>query len=67
MAEIHVERKRRVGAWVWVLLLVLLIVAAVAYLWYAGYINLGSNPGTSMGAGITDHLAVITAGGLNGA
>jgi hypothetical protein len=43
MAEIHVERKRGVGAWVWVLLLVILVVAAAVYLWQAGYINLGLN------------------------
>jgi hypothetical protein len=42
MAEIHVEKKRGVGAWVWVLLVVALLVAAVVFLWQAGYIDLGS-------------------------
>ena len=42
MAEIHVERKRGVGAWVWLLLLLVLIAAAALYLWQAGYINMSS-------------------------
>lgn len=61
MAEIHVERKRGVGAWVWVLLLIVLIVAVVAYLWYAGYIHLG------MSALQTRNFALQMVGGLNGA
>jgi hypothetical protein len=42
MAEIHVERKRGVGNWVWLLLLALIIIAAVVYFWQAGYIDLSS-------------------------
>ena len=43
MAEIRVERKQGAGKWLWVLLLVVVLVAVAAYLWYAGYINLGFN------------------------
>jgi hypothetical protein len=43
MAEIRVERKQGAGKWLWVLLLVIVLVAVAAYLWYAGYINLGFN------------------------
>jgi hypothetical protein len=43
MAEIRVERKQGAGKWLWILLLVIAIVAVAAYLWYAGYINLGFN------------------------
>ena len=60
MAEIHVERKRGVGTWVWVLLLVLLIVAAVGYLWYAGYITLPGFAGDPSSV-------LIGAGGPHGA
>ncbi len=60
MAEIHVERKRGTGAWLWVLLLVILVAAAVGYLWYAGYINLGMNA-------VPDPVLVAaTSGGLHG-
>lgn len=63
MAEIHVERKRGVAGWVWVLLLVLLIAAAAIYLWQAGYVNLGALQGSA-----THQLAVDgTTGGFNGA
>ena len=41
MAEIRVERKQGAGKWLWVLLLVIALIAVAAYLWYAGYINLG--------------------------
>jgi hypothetical protein len=41
MAEIRVERKQGAGKWLWVLLLLIVLVAVAAYLWYAGYINLG--------------------------
>lgn len=60
MAEIHVERKPGVRPWMWLLLLVLLIVAAVAYLWYAGYIDLP-------GIGSTQTSLIESAGGFNGA
>ena len=40
MAEIHVERKKGGGAKLWIVLLVIIVLAAVAYLWQAGYINL---------------------------
>jgi len=63
MAEIHVERKRGVSAWVWVLLLIVLIAAVVAYLWYAGYIHLPVSI-SSLG---TRHFAIAGAGGTNGA
>lgn len=42
MAEIRVERKQGAGKWLWVLLLVIVLIAVVAYLWYSGYINLGA-------------------------
>lgn len=42
MAEIHVERKRGTGNWVWLLLLAVIIIAAVVYFWQTGYIDLGS-------------------------
>ncbi len=42
MAEIRVERKQGAGKWLWVLLLVIVLIALAAYLWYAGYINLGA-------------------------
>jgi len=62
MAEIHVERKRGLNGWVWFLVLALLIVAAVVYLWQAGYINL------SMSTIDSSILAAITgAGGSHGA
>ena len=60
MAEIHVERKRGTGVWLWVLLLGILIAAAVAYLWYAGYISLGMN------AVHDPVLAAATSGGSYG-
>lgn len=60
MAEIHVERKRGVGAWVWVLLLVIIVLAALAYLWHAGYIHL------SMMDVPAQKLALITRGGWYG-
>lgn len=61
MAEIHVERKRGTGKWLWVVLLVLIVLAAVAYLWQAGYINLSA-------AVSPQHiLAVVNAGGPYGA
>ena len=40
MAEIHVERKRGTGAWLWILLAVIVIAAVLWYCWHAGYINL---------------------------
>ena len=61
MAEIHVERKRGVGAWVWVLLLVIIVLAAVAYLWQAGYIHLSALDASAQ------KLAFITRGGWYGA
>lgn len=42
MAEIRVERKQGAGKWLWVVLLLIVLIAVAAYLWYAGYINLGS-------------------------
>ncbi|MGQ0561931.1 MAG: hypothetical protein ACT443_08675 [Gemmatimonadota bacterium] len=41
MAEIHVEKKRGVAGWIWVLLIVVLIAAAIWYLWQAGYVGVG--------------------------
>jgi len=61
MAEIHVERKRGINGWIWFLVLALLIVAAVVYLWQAGYINLGMSTFDS------SNLALIGAGGSHGA
>lgn len=48
MAEIHVEKKRGAGAWLWVVLLVVLVIAAAIYLWQAGYIQLSHGMGTGM-------------------
>lgn len=61
MAEIHVEKKRGVGGWVWLLLLAIIIIAAVVYFWQAGYINLSSS--------LVDdaRLAFPGIGGSNGA
>ncbi len=50
MAEIRVERKQGAGKWLWVLLLVIALVALAAYLWYAGYLNLGSTDTVTEGA-----------------
>lgn len=61
MAEIHVERKRGVSNWVWLLLLALIIIAAVVYFWQTGYIDLSS---TSVH---NDVLAYSGLGGSNGA
>ena len=61
MAEIHVERKRGVNGWIWFLVLALIVVAAVVYLWQAGYIDLGMS---TLGS---DHYALIGVGGSNGA
>ena len=61
MAEIHVERKRGINGWVWFLVLALLIVAAVVYLWQAGYISL------SLSTFDSTNLATIGAGGSHGA
>ena len=41
MAEIRVERKQGAGKWLWVVLLLVVLIAVAAYLWQAGYINLG--------------------------
>jgi hypothetical protein len=60
MAEIHVEKKRGVGNWVWLLLLALIIIAAVVYFWQTGYIDL---------SGISVHNGALASlwGGSNGA
>jgi hypothetical protein len=41
MAEIRVERKQGAGKWLWIVLLLVVLLAVAAYLWQAGYINLG--------------------------
>lgn len=41
MAEIRVERKQGAGKWLWIVLLLVVLIAVAAYLWQAGYINLG--------------------------
>jgi hypothetical protein len=41
MAEIRVERKQGTGKWLWIVLLLVVLIAIAAYLWQAGYINLG--------------------------
>ena len=63
MAEIHVEKKRGAGAWLWVVLLVVLLIAAAVYLWQAGYIQLSQGMGT-VGTGTGFELS---AGGIHGA
>ncbi|HSL72691.1 MAG TPA: hypothetical protein VK864_20740 [Longimicrobiales bacterium] len=40
MAEIRVERKRGIGAWVWVLLAIIVILAVLWYLATNGYIDI---------------------------
>ena len=47
MAEIRVERKQGAGRWLWLVLLVIVLIALAAYLWYAGYINLGFTGSTT--------------------
>jgi hypothetical protein len=47
MAQIRVERQRRVSPWVWVLAAVLLVVAAVVLLDQLGYIELPFRIGAS--------------------
>ena len=42
MAEIRVERKKPGSTWLWVLLALVLIAAAVWFLVQNGYINLGA-------------------------
>ncbi len=42
MAEIRVERKQGAGKWLWIVLLLIVLIAIAAYLWYSGYLNLGS-------------------------
>ena len=61
MAEIHVEKKRGVGAWVWVLLLIVVLAVIAFFLWQAGYIDLGGGA-----SNITEEISAI-AGGFNGA
>ena len=68
MAEIHVEKKRGPGAWVWVLVALILIAAVVFFLWQAGYINLGggaSNIVEDVSSSVTERAVI--AGGFNGA
>ena len=48
MAEIRVDKKKGVGAWVWVVLALVIIAAVVWYLATSGYINIpGITPGTT--------------------
>ena len=42
MAEIRVERKQGAGKWLWIVLLLIIVLAILAYLWYAGYLGGGS-------------------------
>lgn len=62
MAEIHVEKRRGVGGWVWVLLLLVIVAAAVAFLWYRGYINL-----SMVAPQLQNQLASLSVGGWHGA
>jgi hypothetical protein len=57
MAQIRVERARRIGAWVWVVAAVILVIAAVLLLDWAGYINLPFR----VGAGPADPAALAVA------
>lgn len=43
MAEIHVEKKRGVAAWVWAVLLIVVLAAVGYYLWQAGYLHASSS------------------------
>ena len=47
MAEIRVERKQGAGKWLWIVLLLVVLAVVAAYLWQAGYINLGAIKGTA--------------------
>ena len=57
MAEIRVERKQGAGKWLWVVLLLVVLIAVAAYLWQAGYINLGM---TEIEAGEEAWRAIMT-------
>ena len=65
MAEIHVEKKRGPGVWLWVLLLVVLLLGVVVYLWQSGYIGLESRNTTSTGTQVEQ--VVWMGGGAHGA
>ena len=60
MAEIHVERKRGVATWLWVLALIIIVAAVIAYLWYNGTITFSMSPMQQQ------VVALISAGGGNG-
>ena len=67
MAEIRVERKQGAGKWLWIVLLLVVIIAVAAYLWQAGYINLGggaSNIVEVVSSSVTERAVI--AGGFNG-
>jgi hypothetical protein len=57
MAEIRVERKQGAGKWLWIVLLLVVLIAVAAYLWQAGYINLGM---TEIEAGEEAWRAIMT-------
>ena len=57
MAEIRVERKQGAGKWLWIVLLLVVLIAVAAYLWQAGYINLGM---TETEAGEAAWRAIMT-------
>ena len=62
MAQIGVERKRGVSPWVWVLLALLIIVAAVWYLAQSGYINIpGVTTTTAQIGGVSEWLETTSA------
>jgi hypothetical protein len=68
MAEIHVEKKRGPGAWVWVLVALIVLAAVAFFLWQAGYIDLGggaSNIVEEVSMSVTERT--VTVGGINGA
>jgi hypothetical protein len=51
MARIKVERSGRGNTWVWLVVAVVLLIAAVVALDYAGYINLPFRLGALVGSG----------------
>ncbi len=58
MAEIRVERKQGAGKWLWIVLLLIVVLAILAYLWYAGYFGNGSTATTQVLLEATWHAMI---------
>jgi hypothetical protein len=61
MAEIHIEKKRGPGAWLWIALIVVLLIVVAVYLWQAGYLDAAAVSNSVIGE------TVSFAGGIHGA